>query len=201
MKTLPAVVVLGAGRDARFAGPRPRLAEPLGQETVLAHTLRHAIGSGLSVVLVTTAGFVGDATKLLASRDVVVIDTSRCGMGDSIAAGVAARSGAAGWLMLPADMPMVRPQTLRLVADGLGQHAVVVAQYRGMRGHPVACGVELFSELVHLRGNAGTRRLVARYPAMAIDVDDPGVLQTMDSEDGARNLRQMWAQQAGVDSS
>jgi molybdenum cofactor cytidylyltransferase len=40
----------------------------------------------------------------------------------------------------------------------------------------------LFSELVNLRGEEGTRRLLARYPAAAVDVDDPGVLVDIDTE-------------------
>jgi molybdenum cofactor cytidylyltransferase len=201
MKSLPAVVVLGAGRGSRYAGPRHKLAEALGSETVLAHTVRNAIASGLPVVVVTTAPFVEEATRLVAKRDVVVLGqgsgVAPGGMGDSIAAGVSARSSAAGWLILPADMPMVRPETLRRIASALQQQAVVYAQFRGRRGHPVAFGAELFSELVRLSGDEGARRIIARYPAQAIDVDDPGVLQDMDTESDLQQLRSLWDLQSG----
>ena len=111
------------------------------------------------------------------------------GMGASIATGVAARPQAAGWLVLPGDMPMVKASTLLQVAAGLAQHAVVYAQYRGRRGHPVAFGAELFSDLVQLSGDEGARRVMARYPSFGIEVDDPGVLMDVDTEADLAALR------------
>ncbi len=110
-------------------------------------------------------------------------------MGDSIAAGVAARPGASGWLVLPADMPLVQPSTLVTVAAVIGAQPVAYAQYQGRRGHPVAFGAELFSELVRLSGEEGARRILARFPGQAVEVDDPGVLLDMDTEADLANLR------------
>ena len=77
---------------------------------------------------------------------------------------------------------MVQPETLVAVARELAQHPVAYAQYRGRRGHPVGFSAELYSELATLSGDEGARRLVARYPAHAVDVDDPGVLIDIDTE-------------------
>ena len=203
MKPLPVVVVLAAGRGSRYKGSRHKLAETLGGQSVLSCTVRHAIGSGLPVVVVTTPDFADEAGRLVARRDVVVLGqaagaTAPGGMGDSIAAGVSARATAAGWLILPADMPMVRPTTIRQVARALDQHAVVYAQHIGRRGHPVGFGVELVSDLVRLSGEEGARRILARYPAHGIEVDDPGVLMDMDTEQDLATLRERWADAAGL---
>jgi molybdenum cofactor cytidylyltransferase len=142
----------------------------------------------LPVVVVTTAAFADVARRSVAARDVVVLPdvgapgTEGLGMGASIAAGVAARPDASGWLILPGDMPMVQAATLHAVADQLDHHAVVYAQHHGRRGHPVGFGAELYSELAALNGDEGARRLVARYPAFGIEVDDPGVLIDVDTE-------------------
>ena len=85
------------------------------------------------------------------------------------AAGVAARPGAGGWLVLPADMPLVQPSTLITVAAAIGSQPVSYAQYQGRRGHPVAFGAELFSELVRLSGEEGARRILARFPGQAVE--------------------------------
>jgi molybdenum cofactor cytidylyltransferase len=45
----------------------------------------------------------------------------------------------------------------------------------------VGFGTELYSELVRLSGDEGARRLVARYPAHGVEVDDPGVLLDVDT--------------------
>ena len=191
----PAVIVLAAGKGSRFLGPEHKLAQVLGTSTVLGTTLQHAIESHLAVVVVTTEPLAGVACRSVAARDVVVLPEvgapgqAELGMGYSIGAGVAARPDAAGWLILPADMPRVRPSTLQAVAAELAHHAVAYAQYRGRRGHPVAFSAELYSELIGLRGDEGARRLIARYPAMGVEVDDPGVLVDVDTLDDLEEVR------------
>jgi molybdenum cofactor cytidylyltransferase len=59
---------------------------------------------------------------------------------------------------------------------------VAYAQYQGRRGHPVGFAAELYSELMMLSGDEGARRIIARYPAVGVDVDDPGVLLDLDTE-------------------
>ena len=189
MKNEPAVVVLAAGAGSRYLGTRHKLSEKLGGDTVLVRTLRNAIASEMSVVLVISEALIAEAKGLVAPRDMVVVDARSLrsqagwGMGDSIAAGVSIQASATGWLVLPGDMPLVRPSSLRAVADALDQQPIAFAQHRGRRGHPVGFGAELFSELVMLRGDEGARRLLARYPTAAVELDDPGVLFDIDTVD------------------
>ena len=186
MKNEPAVVVLAAGAGSRYHGTRHKLSEKLGGDTVLVRTLRNAIASEMSVVLVISESLIAEARGLVAPEDMVVVDSRTqtvWGMGDSIAAGVSIHASATGWLVLPADMPLVKPSSLRAVADALDQQPIAFAQYRGRRGHPVGFGAELFSELVMLKGDEGARRLLARYPTAAVELDDPGVLFDIDTID------------------
>jgi molybdenum cofactor cytidylyltransferase len=53
----------------------------------------------------------------------------------------------------------------------------------------VAFGAELYSELALLGGDEGARRLVARYPAQGVEVDDPGVLLDIDTQDDLARAR------------
>ena len=186
MKNEPAVVVLAAGAGSRYRGTRHKLSEQLGGDSVLVRTLRNAIASEMSVVLVISEALIDEAQGLIAPEDMVVVDLrsqTGWGMGDSIAAGVSIHASATGWLVLPADMPLVRPSSLRAVADALDQQPIAFAQHRGRRGHPVGFGAELFSELVMLKGDEGARRLLARYPTAAVELDDPGVLFDIDTVD------------------
>jgi molybdenum cofactor cytidylyltransferase len=195
MKSRPAVIVLAAGTGSRFAAPGHKLTQRVGSSTVLGSTLRHAIASHLPVVVVTTAALADAARRHVASRDVVVLPEAGTpgpeplGMGFSIAAGVSARPDATGWLVLPADMPMVQTTTLLAVASALEHHPVAYAQHRGRRGHPVGFSTELYSELVMLAGDEGARRLVARYPAHGVEVDDSGVLIDVDTEADLEKVR------------
>lgn len=199
-KRRPAVVVLAAGRGSRFRGTGHKLEQALGNapdgETLLARSLAHAIASRLPVVVVTTPLLAPAAHRLVAARDVVVLSDrdsngspQPIGMGHSIAAGVSASGDADGWLILPADMPLVQPATLLAVAAGLERYPVCYAQYRGMQGHPVGFGTELYSELTALQGDEGARRIVARYAAQPIVVDDPGVHVDVDTVEDLARLR------------
>ena len=183
MRIRPTIIVPAAGRGSRFGGPLHKLEQPFEGGTVLGATLRRAIETQLPVLVVTTAMLAPLVARQLATRDILVLSSGEAarGMGYTIAAGVAERSGASGWIVLPADMPLVRPGTLLAVATALEQHPVVYAEYRGRRGHPVAFAAELYSELILLDGDDGARRVVARYPSHGQDVDDPGVLLDVDN--------------------
>ena len=195
MSSQRTVVVLAAGRSERFGAGRHKLAQPLGASSVLAQTLSRAIASHLRTVVVTTAAFVDVARSSVAARDVVVLPdagsdgNASLGMGTSIAAGVRASPDSDGWLVLPGDMPLVQPTTLLAVARALDHHAVAYAQHGGRRGHPVGFAAELYPELTELSGDEGARRIIARYPAFAVDLDDPGILVDIDTEDDLDALR------------
>jgi molybdenum cofactor cytidylyltransferase len=184
MSSAPVVIVAAAGRGSRYAGRGHKLVQALGESTVMGTTLGHVLESGLPLVVVTTEALADEASTIVARRDVVAIsdaDAAR-GMGHSIAAGVQARSQAPGWLVLPADMPMVGAPVLQAVAGALARHAVVFAQHHGRRGHPVGFSSGMYSELLSLAGDEGARRLLARYPAVGVETEDPGVLFDIDTE-------------------
>lgn len=189
MSTQRSVIVLAAGQGSRFKAQDHKLAQRLGETSVLAATLANALASRLHVVVVTTAAFADVARSSVAARDVVILPevgtpgAGGLGMGVSIAAGVSTCPNSRGWLVLPGDMPLVRPSTLIAVAHALDHHPVAFAQHLGRRGHPVGFAAELYSELIALSGDEGARRLVARYPAFAVEIDDPGVLIDIDTED------------------
>ena len=212
----PAVVVLAAGRGIRFRGNGHKLAQRLDDDdsaalvdsdtdTVLARTVRHALATRLRVVIVTSAGLVPAAARLVPAADVVCVpefDSKgrplTVGMGYSIAAGVSATGDSEGWLIVPGDMPLLRPASMLAVAEALLHFPVAFAQYRGRRGHPVGFSTELFSELVNLQGDEGARRIVARYPSQAVELDDPGVLIDVDTVEDLARLRAQGLSQASL---
>lgn len=187
MNARPTVIVLAAGRGSRFVGTDHKLAQNLGGLTVLGTTLRQAIASQLPVVVVTTDALAAVARRSVAARDIVLVPEVgsdarlALGMGYSIAAGVGARPDAGGWLVLPGDMPRIQPATLASVARELASHPIVYPQFKGRRGHPVGFSSELYSELAELSGDEGARRVIARYPSYALNLDDPGVLIDVDT--------------------
>ncbi len=166
----PVVIVLAAGRGERFAasgGTTHKLQALLAGKRVMDHVLDAVQASGLAC-------------------HVVEADASRPGMGDSIAAGVKATPGASAWLILPADLPLISPDTLRTMAFA-PSCAVVVPMYEGQRGHPVRFGPECASALLNLQGNQGAAQLIRAQAATdsvaLIDVDDVGCVMDVDTLD------------------
>lgn len=161
------ILVLASGRGERFAasgGQGSKLHAPLAGRTVLEHTLAAVRASGLRWH---------------------VEDAGHPGMGDSIAAAVRATQEAGGWLVLPGDLPLVRPQSLRQVAAALPGHEVVVPTFDGERGHPVGFGRGCRDELMALTGARGAGAIVQARAGSAASVllplDDPGIRIDIDT--------------------
>jgi molybdenum cofactor cytidylyltransferase len=177
----PVVLVLASGRGERFVasgGTGSKLRALLGGKPVLQRTLDAVRASGLPWHL-EAAGHEG--------------------MGDSIAAAVRATRDAPGWLVLPGDLPMIRPQTLQAVAAALAHNAVVLAHYRGQRGHPVGFGASCRDALLLLQGAQGAA-LVVRAQAAAmnhiaqLELDDPGIVTDIDTLQDLANAERLLAE-------
>ncbi len=167
----PTVLVLASGRGARFAasgGAVYKLQAMLAGKPVLQHTLDAVRASGLPWHLEGLGeGSAGHA-----------------GMGDAIAAAVRATSGAAGWLVLPGDLPLVQPETLRLIANAAPSRALVPL-YQGQRGHPVRFATDCGPELMNLTGKMGAAQVLSACEAMNsvafLAVADIGVVTDIDT--------------------
>ena len=165
------VIILAAGRGERFKASGAqvdKLNAPLAGMRVRDHVLRSVQASGLPWHIVER-----EHTQHLAQP----------GMGDSIACGVAATADARGWLILPADLPLVQPATLLAVAQALKTHAVVVPCYQGDKGHPVGFDASCGAALQALQGDGGARSLVAQRGAWRLDVTDRGCVLDVDTLD------------------
>ncbi|MFO6419007.1 NTP transferase domain-containing protein [Hylemonella sp. W303a] len=165
------VLVLASGRGERFlasggAALAPhKLQASLEGQTVLQRTLDAVRASGLPWHL---------------EHD------NHPGMGDSIAAAVRAacvtHPHARGWLILPADLPLIHPDTLRRVAEAPAEWQVVRPVYQGEAGHPVRFTNDCTHDLLALQGDAGAVSVVRRHgPPQTIEVDDAGCVTDIDT--------------------
>jgi molybdenum cofactor cytidylyltransferase len=188
MNRLPTLLVL-----AHACVTRPSLTsgEPSPQDLALHlfsnlhDTLRKGLESGLPMLLVATAEIAEQARAVLPGKCVVELpDKLAVGahaapdnFARAVAAGVLASAQANGWLLLPAhNIPMLRADTLKQVAHASSNQPIIFPQYRQLRGHPIRFSSEFFSELIRLQSERDVDRLIARYPAVGVEIDDPGVL-------------------------
>ncbi|QOQ75853.1 nucleotidyltransferase family protein [Pseudomonas poae] len=102
------------------------------------------------------------------------------GMGDSLAAAVAASSPSDGWLVVLGDMPFILPSSIEHVAAALADESISVPVHDGQYGHPVAFGRAWGPALCALSGDRGAKPLFAKGGLLEVSVDDPGVLWDVD---------------------
>ncbi|MCC7042803.1 MAG: nucleotidyltransferase family protein [Acidobacteria bacterium] len=179
-------VVPAAGAARRFGG-RKLLADING-EPLLQHTLRALLDGGVSrVVLVVAPGHGLGAVPLARDGRVrlsINPDPER-GMFSSILEGLARVDPGHAALVLPADMPFVRAETVAAVIAAYAKAGrALVAAYRGKRGHPLIVPPDVWAEVIDqpVDMNLKTALVQAGVALSEAPVDDPGVVRDVDEK-------------------
>jgi len=184
-------ILLGAGAGSRFGGGK--LIHPLFDNTPMGvrawRTLRTALPE---VTVVVRAGDERvEAMFREVGASVLLCPDAHLGMGHSLACAIRATASATGWVIALADMPAVLPATIHAIAQRLEQGSgIVVPVHRGERGHPVGFSADYRDRLMGLTGDSGARTILKDSAAALerIEVDDPGILQDVDTREDARRM-------------
>lgn len=179
-------ILLAAGAAKRFGSPKLLHPLPDGVPVGVASALAlvQAVPNTLVVVQPGDRPLI-EAFSAIGLR-IVENPLAEHGMGTSLAAGVSAAGEANGWLIALADMPWIRPATIRLLADRLQDGASMVAPVvGGRRGHPVGFSRCWGDKLRTLGGDDGARSLLAEHADQLVLVTtvDAGVLKDVDHPD------------------
>ena len=178
-----------------------KLTLPVGGTTVVGASLRALLDADVFARVVVVVGHDAEAVEaaareVLRPRDPVSFMLNDCyaaGMSGSIAVGVQALNTAASGIAVGlADLPTLRPATVRTVAERLRHapsDAVVRPTHAGRPGHPVLFGPAHYTRLVNLEAAPdGARGLFSESEAIAVAVRDPGVVRDIDTPAGYRAL-------------
>jgi len=184
-------ILLAAGSASRFGGEK--LLHPLADGVAIgAHAARNLLAALPSVTAVVRWGdFPLQDVLEQEGCEVTMFQGAARGMGASLAYGVAQSGEADGWVIALADMPKVRPETIRGVIAALDGGALIAApSLGGRRGHPVGFAAALRKELLALDGDEGARAVVERHPndVKLVECDDPGTLIDVDRRDDLRRV-------------
>jgi molybdenum cofactor cytidylyltransferase len=191
MTSTVCAVVLAAGEGTRFQaiagqGQSKLLARCIGRDGVERPVLEHALVNLQGVVdkvLVITRPDCSQIISLAQRYRCELVMLASAGMGDSIAAAVAAEPDHRAWLIVLGDMPFILPQTLHKVVASLKESQISVPVLNGELGHPVGFGRQYGPALMALNGDQGARRLFKEGCVQQVEVDDPGVLWDVDVPD------------------
>jgi len=184
-------IVPAAGSAERFGG-RKLLAD-IGGEPLIARTLAALLPSVAAAVVVVGPGAAElRATPALRQPKIRVVenaDPSR-GMLSSIQAGLSTIDWADAYLVIPADMPHLKADTVREIVErwSCTSGGIVSPRHGGKRGHPVALPARLREEVLaedtaHTLHDVIKRHLAERED---LEVDDPGVIRDVDTMEDLR---------------
>lgn len=177
-------ILLAAGRGTRFGGDK--LLAPLADGTPVGLMSARNLAAALREVIAVVRPNDAHLTRLLHGSGITVEPCASAwqGMGSSLAHAVRACADADGWIVALADMPKIRPETIRAVAEALQAGAALAAPvYRNERGHPVGFSAVYGPRLAALSGDAGAREILRaeRDRMLEVECDDPGVLADVDT--------------------
>src|SRR6266850_2385450 len=127
-------IVLAAGEGTRMRSSRPKVLHAIGGRTLLAHVLAAVRATGGAVAVVIGPGqerVAAAAKEILPAADIFVQAERRGTAHAVLAARAAIARGADDILIVFADTPLVRPQTLAQLREPLAQgKAVAVLGFR-----------------------------------------------------------------------
>ncbi|MGB7189065.1 MAG: nucleotidyltransferase family protein [Acidobacteriaceae bacterium] len=189
-------VVLAAGRSARMGEAKQLMR--VGESGMLERTLGNVRAGNMDEVILVL-GFSAESIRralpaaLLEGVRIVANEKYESGMASSLRAGLAAVSPAMdAALIVLADQPFVRPETMNLLVERYRESdaAIVVPFYRGLRGNPVLLDRSVFAEAMALEGDVGCRAIFARHAdgMLEVDVEDAGILADIDSREDYERL-------------
>jgi putative nucleotidyltransferase with HDIG domain len=189
-----AAIVLAAGYSSRMAEFKPLLT--LAGSTALERCIGLFRAAGVAEVIAVLGHRAEELQPLAEHAGARCILNPRFeqGMFSSISAGShALADGVAGAFVLPADIPLVRPYTIRQLAIAfVTQRAdIVYPVFAGHRGHPPLIARKILAEAAEEGAVGPLSKLLTRHESEAIDlpVADQGIHMDMDTPAEYEELR------------
>jgi putative nucleotidyltransferase with HDIG domain len=184
-----AAVIPAAGLSSRMGRFKPLL--PLPGGTVLSRCVRLFRESGVErVVVVTGKRAEAVAACVMEAGGIAVHNPAfEQGMYASVLTGVRALPPETdGFFMLPADIPLVRPQTVRRLLEIFAREtpSVLYPRFLGERGHPPLIAAKAIPAILDHHavhgGKGGLRAVLGGLESAALDVDvaDLGTVHDLD---------------------
>lgn len=187
-------ILLAAGFSRRF-GSADKLLQPLpdGRPIALASAEHLIQAIPISIAVLRAENKALAALLVNAGLNVIFCKEHEQEMADSLTTAI--RYSASlfsnsleivqdGFVIALADMPFIKPDTIRAVANKVATGAsIVIPIFQNQRGHPVGFSEKFRSELENLQGGQGARSVIQRYTDALefLPTDDSGILADIDT--------------------
>lgn len=179
-------LILAAGTSSRMGTMKALL--PLNDTPMLGEALRCFREAGVEDIRVVVGHKAGEIIPVAERYGLRVIFNAdyELGMLSSILAGVKDfEPEVEAFFLLPVDIPLVRPETVRslLAAHGRSHATIIYPCFQQERGHPPLIATEIVRNNPSVSYGEGLRGLLSLYELQALDVEvvDQGVLMDCDT--------------------
>lgn len=193
-----AAIVLAGGLSTRMKQFKPLL--PLGGGTVTDRVIDTFLEAGADVYLV--AGYRRDDIAAgIKKREITIVynpDYEK-GMFSSIQAGVRRLPpGYRAFFILPVDIPLVQPATIRRLMQAAGENPgkIIYPVHNGKRGHPPLIPQELARDILEWGKGGGLKAVLRSKERLALEVPvaDRYVLFDIDTPEDYAALLERFAE-------
>jgi molybdenum cofactor cytidylyltransferase len=196
-------VLLSGGVSSRFGGG-PKALASAGDRSVIRRMAEVCLDRGYDPVVAVAGPHAAPIARELHGLRVELIDSARWfeGRTASIQTGLLALPPARDVLLWPVDHPFADARTLDLLESARTYDALgvwFIPEYQGRGGHPVLFRDLVRAKVLELRGDAPLRSLLPELgpQVLRIEVDDPGVVDDIDTLDSYRAALDGWRARGG----
>jgi len=190
------LIILAAGASTRLGHPKQQLR--FKGKTLLQNAIDAAIGAGCFPVIVVLGANAGVIEPGLDDLPVRIIHNSQWeeGMASSIRSGIdevqKAEPGVGDVIIMVCDQPFADSLLLNQLIEAKGSSGKKIAAsfYNNTAGVPALFDIDLFPELLMLKGQEGAKKLLVRhndevalipFPLGDVDIDTKDDYKALDS--------------------
>lgn len=184
-------IILAGGFSSRMGTLKALL--PLGDRTVLERSIELFQNAEIEDIVVVTGHRCKDLSAIIDKTGVRRVFNSdfKSGMFTSVLMGIQSlKKESQGFFLLPVDIPLVRPWTVRQLNKIFNEHPQSIVQpcFNGTKGHPPLIPSTLVEDIVDWSGAGGLRGFLEGYENRTITVDlpDKHILMDMDTPEDHR---------------
>jgi molybdenum cofactor cytidylyltransferase len=197
-------VLPAAGKSTRMG--RPKLSLPLGDSTILAHVVNTLRQAEVEHVVVVVGRHVPELIPLAESSGAYVCPLAEetADMRTTVEHGLRwleehfQPHPDDGWLLVPADHPVLSPAVVRelaLARQAHPDHSIFVPTHQGQRGHPLLLTWRHVESLRAYPADQGLNRYVRAHDAQTLEVEvaTSDILRDLDTPEDYECLLRQWS--------
>ncbi|GAU77646.1 DVU_1551 family NTP transferase [Fusibacter sp. 3D3] len=179
-------LILAAGQSSRMGALKPKL--EIENKAAILWVVEAFRKSGIEDIRVVVGYHSKEVRQVLSEKNIKIIENKapERGMFSSVKVGIESlESDVEGILLIPADIPMIRSQTIEKILEAHTAYPdkIIFPSFLGQRGHPPFINRDCFKTILEADENANLRQVLELFKTRWLDLPcaDNGILMDMDT--------------------